>query len=296
MNNNVECYGFRCNLAIKDITLYNVNLPDTKESRNQLFKNFFTNLKEKKILETSYQKRKYLLIYKEEADDIIHCQIAREREISINEFNNGDIIEKKKDDYPYVNIFFDLLGQKIIIEINTYVFENVDTCKKVIKNIMGNYFKKNDIIIDIYPITEKNDFNSCFENGKVNHVSFEMSVPNWGNAASAAKELAEDSKKMGAEKIVYTLTNKDGNIIYNEDMKTFVEYISDGAGVWKIKGTDENGNKYSVQSEEKKKKIPMNTSKDRINKKLDEAQILIIKEAFNKIETIEGLKMNYESE
>lgn len=50
MNNSVECFGFRCNLTIKDITLYNVNLPDTKEGRNKLFIDFFVNLEEKKYL------------------------------------------------------------------------------------------------------------------------------------------------------------------------------------------------------------------------------------------------------
>lgn len=294
MNSNIECYGFRCNLSIKDITLYNINLSDTIESRNKMFNDFFKKLETEKILESTYNKRKYILIYKEVLKDIIHCQIARKREISINEFNDGIIIEKKEEDYPYVNIFVDLLGQKIIIEVNSYVFDNVDTCKKVLENIMGNYFKKHDVTIEIHPITEKNEFKNFFEQGKVSYISFELNVPNWGNAASAAKELAEDSKKMGAEKIVYSLTNKDGNIIYNDLMESFVKYISDGAGIWKIKGKDKEGKSFSVKSEEKKKKLRINSTRDMINKELNETELLILKDAFNKIETIERLKMDYE--
>lgn len=294
MNSSVECYGFRCNLAIKDITLYNIDLPDTIEGRNQMFNEFFVTLKNKRILESSYDKRKYILIYKEKLKDIIHCQIARKREVSINKFNEGIITEQREEDYPYVNIFIDLIGQKIIIEANSYVFENVDTCKKVLENIMGNYFKKHDIIVEIHPITEKKDFKKYFDMGKkVYKISFELNVPNWGNAASAAKELAEDSKNMGAEKIVYSLSNNDGNIIYNVGMESFVRYISDGAGIWKLKCRDSEGKKYYVKSEEKKKKLAIDATRDRINAELDETELLILKDVFNKIETIESLKMDY---
>lgn len=159
---------------------------------------------------------------------------------------------------------------------------------------MGNYFKKIDIVVDIHPITETNDFKKCFDIGRIHKISFNLNIPNWGNASSAAKELAEDSKKMGADKIIYTLTNKDGNIIYNDGMESFVSYISDGAGTWTLKGKDENGNTFSVTSEEKKKKLSIDSTRDRINQKLDEVELLILKDAFNKIETIERLKIDYE--
>lgn len=295
MNNySVECFGFRCNLSVKDITLYNADFPDTSESRNKMFNDFFYVLKEKIILETNYLKRKYILIYKEDLNSIVHCQIARKSEVVINKFNNGNITEKKEENFPYVNVFFDLVGQKIIIEVNTNVFDNVDTCRKVIGNIMTNYFKDFDIIVDIHPITEESDFRKCFDEGKISKVTFELNVPNWGNAASAAKELADDSKNMGAEKVVYTISNKSGNIVYNEGMESFVKYVSDGAGVWKLIGKDKNGNKFNVQSEEKKKKLAIDATRERINEELDEVKVLIIKDAFNKIETIERLKINYE--
>lgn len=295
MNSSVECYGFRCNLAVKDISIYNVDLPDSKESRNKMFVDFFSHLQEKRILETTYNKRKYIIIYKEELRDIIHCQIARKREVSINQFDNGVIIEKKEEDFPYVNIFIDLIGQKIIIEVNSSVFDNVDTCKKVLENIMRNYFRNLDVIVEIHPIIEKKQFRTCFEDCKIEKISFEMNVPNWGNASSAAKELAEDSKNMGAEKIQYSLFNKEGNIIYKEDeMDSFVRYISDGAGSWQVNGKDKYGSKFSVKSENQKKKLIMNMSRDRINSELDEIESAIIKDTFNKIETIERLKMKYE--
>lgn len=294
MNNGVECYGFRCNLAIRDITLYNIDFPDTVESRNKKFIEFFSNLKIKRVLETSYKKRKYLLIFKEELDNIVHCQIARKREISINEFNDGNIVERVEDDYPYVNIFCDLIGQKILIEVNTSVFENVDTSKKVIENVMSNYYKKMDMVLEIHPITEEHDFKKCFDDGKVYKISFELNIPNWGNAASAAKELAEDSKEMGADKLIYSLNNKNGNIVYNEGMDSFVRYVSEGSGIWKISGRDSSGEKFTVQSEMKKKKLVLESDRDRINGELDEIELTIIKDAFNKIETLERLKMNYE--
>lgn len=296
MNNGVECYGFRCNLAVKDITIYNVNLPDTQESRNKLFNNFFSYLKDKKMLETSYNKRKYIIIYKEEVKNIFHCQVARKREVSINQFDNGDIIERKEEDYPYVNIFVDLVGQKIIIEVNSAVFDNVDTCKKVLQNVMRNYFKSIDVMVEIHPITEKRDFKNCFSGGKIKKVYFEMNIPNWGNAASAAKELAEDSKNMGAEKIIFSLLNKEGNIIYREEeMESFVQYVADGAGSWKVDGIDDSGDKFSVKSEEQKKKMMINITRDEINEKIDEILLLRLAEIFNMMEKNEGLKIDYDS-
>lgn len=99
-------------------------------------------------LESKYQSRTYYLIFKNKYDDILHCQLARRKQFSKRELKDNNIIELDDNDYPYVNIFIELKSQKFLIESNTQVFENYNTCSKVIENIINNNLKDKDIRIE----------------------------------------------------------------------------------------------------------------------------------------------------
>lgn len=288
----INFFGFRCNIAVEDITIYNSEFADSAENRNDLFVSFFKELKEKGTMETTYVKRKYIVIFKDESDGVFHCQIARKREVSLNKLNGQEIKETKEEDFPYVNIFVELKSQKILIEVNSSVFDNVDTSKKIIENIMKSYFKYKDVIIEINPITEECEFwNLIEENSKVYKITFDLNVPNWGNTENVAKEFVEDTKKLGADKTQLVMINNDGNI--KPDRKvvgSFIKYISEGAGSWNVKVAGDDNIKYSVKSGERKKKISIEISKENLNNILDKIELELIKDTFNSIEAVESLR------
>ena len=84
------------------------------------------------MFESKYQKRIYYLIFKNKYNDILHCQLARKKQINRRELIEKDIIDTEDEDYPYVNIFVELESQKFLIESNTQVFDNYNTCSNVL--------------------------------------------------------------------------------------------------------------------------------------------------------------------
>lgn len=292
MKEKVDFIGYRGNITVEDISMYNTEYADSSTMRNKLFRNFFEELENKGSLETTYTKRKYILIFKENVNDIVHCQIARKREVSINKLNGNEINETIEEDYPYVNFFVDLPSQKILIEINSSVFDNNETGKKIIENVMKAYFNKHDVLIDINPITEEYDFWQMIkENEKVYKITFELNAPNWGNSANAAKEFAEDTKRLGADKTLLTISNKDGNLYADEEViGSFIKYIAEGAGTWQATLKTDAKGKSTIKSGQKTKKLSLEISRDDLNDKIDELELQILKNTFNKIEAVESLR------
>ena len=122
-------YAYRANIAFEDLTIFNYQTEDNKENRNKIFREFFEQLKNDR-LKSSYATREYVLLYVNSEDDVVFCNLARKRSVSLNRVEDYKIVEKCEEDYPYVNVFIDLNHQKILIESNTSVFNNYLTAKK----------------------------------------------------------------------------------------------------------------------------------------------------------------------
>ena len=152
-------YGFRGNILFPNqSTIFNIGLPNDSNSKNKIFREYFQMIEKNKKLESQYQSRIYYLIFKNKYDDILHCQLARRKQFNKRELKDNNIIELEDDDYPYVNIFIELKSQKFLIESNTQVFENYNTCGKVIENIINNNLKEKDISIEMVQISEEQNF------------------------------------------------------------------------------------------------------------------------------------------
>lgn len=163
MEETVEFYGFRGNIIFPDqVTLFSLGFENNSKDKNQVFTNFFEDLKQKGRVDSEYQKRRYYMIFINQYDSIIHCQLARERVFDKYEMTQEKIIGTKDQDYPFINVFVELKTQKFLIEAKTVIFENYNTCSDVIQNIMNKYFKKVDASIDIKQIVEEREFWGIF--------------------------------------------------------------------------------------------------------------------------------------
>ena len=294
MNGNLF-YGFRGNILFpSQSTIFNIGLQNNSISKNKIFREYFIMIEEKKKLESQYQNRLYYLIFKNKYDDVLHCQLARRKHFNKRELKDNNIIELEDSDYPYVNIFIELNSQKFLIESNTQVFENYNTCSKVIENIINNNLKEKDIRIELNPINEEPNFWNYFDdNSKVYNIEFKLVSPNMFDAEDDATNfLKEAERNVGASKVILNFCNKEGNLKPNKNgIDSFIKYISAGGGTWKIRTENSNGERENVSSEQKSKKVNIPITYEELkNAMLTLEQQKIINDCFNKIETIEKFK------
>ncbi len=294
MNGNLF-YGFRGNILFpSQSTIFNIGLQNNSISKNKIFREYFIMIEEKKKLESQYQNRLYYLIFKNKYDDVLHCQLARRKHFNKRELKDNNIIELEDSDYPYVNIFIELNSQKFLIESNTQVFENYNTCSKVIENIINNNLKEKDIRIELNPINEEPNFWNYFDdNSKVYNIEFKLASPNMFDAEDDATNfLKEAERNVGASKVILNFCNEEGNLKPNKNgIDSFIKYISAGGGTWKIRTENSNGERENVSSEQKSKKVNIPITYEELkNAMLTLEQQKIINDCFNKIETIEKFK------
>lgn len=288
-------YGFRGNILFPDqITIFNSGLSNNSESKNTIFREFFKVIEKSKKFESQYQNRIYYLIFKNKYNNLLHCQLARKKHFNKRELIENDIVETKDEDYPYVNIFIDLSGQKFLIESNTQVFENYNTCSNVIENIINSNLKEKDIRIELNPIIEEEDFWSYFtESSKVYNIEFKLVAPNMFDAEDDANNLLKEAQKnIGANIVNMNFCNQEGNLKPDRvGINSFIKYISDGGGTWKIVTLNSNGKKEKISSKQRSTKVNIPITSDELKKdKLEKEQILIIIKSFNNIESIKKFK------
>lgn len=297
MDNNIF-YGFRGNISFPDqSSIFNYNLTNDSNSKNKIFRDFFHLVENAKKFESQYQKRIYYLIFKNRYNDILHCQLARKKQFNKRDLVDNNIIDVEEDDYPYVNVFIELKSQKFLVESNTQVFDNYNTCSNVIENIMNSNLKEKEIRIDLNPIIEEENFWHYFDNDfKVYNIHFKLIAPNSFDAEDSASKLVKAAQNdIGANIVNIDFCNSEGNLKPNRvGVNSYIKYISDGAGEWKITVLNEKGKKEKISSKQKSTKVSVPISNDELkNKRLDYEQICTIVNCFNEIERVIKFKEGY---
>ena len=293
MEETIEFYGFRGNIIFPDqVTLFSMGFENKSKDKNQVFKNFFEDLKENGRVDSEYQKRRYYLIFINQYDSIIQCQLARERIFDKYEMTKEKVIGTKDQDFPFINVFVELKTQKFLIESKTTVFDNYNTCSNVIQNIMNKYLKKVDATINVNQIVEEQKFWKFFEgDNEVKNLTFNLAVPNLFDASDDATRFLNDARdNVGASNVSLNFTNTEGKLQPNkEGIESFVKYTSAGGGTWNLKYKNKNGDTKNVSSEQKSKKISIKFLKNELNS-LNKEKIERIKYEMQKIETIEKFR------
>lgn len=293
MEETIEFYGFRGNIIFSNqVTLFNLGFQNNSRDKNKVFINFFDELKYNGKVDSEYQKRRYYLIFINQYETIIHCQLARERTYDKYEMTNKRIIGTKDQDYPFINVFVELKTQKFLIESKSGIFINYNTCSDVIKNIMNKYLKKIDATININPIIEEQEFWNFFvDENEVKSLSFNFTVPNLFDASDDATKFLNDARdNVGASNVSLNFSNSEGKLKPNKNgIESFVKYTSAGGGCWNLKYKDKNGDTKRANSKQKSKMISINFFKEEINS-LDEDKVKTIKYEMEKIETIVKFK------
>lgn len=293
MDEVIEFYGFRGNIIFPNqITIFSFGYENNSQNKNKVFRSFFEDLKEKGKVDSKYQKRKYYLIFINQYDTIIHCQLARERIYDKYEMTTEKVVGTKEQDFPFINVFVELKSQKFLIESKSVIYENYNTCSDVIENIMNKYLKNIDATISIRPILEEQEFWKFFDGeNQVKNLSFNLTVPNLFDASDDATNFLNDARdNIGASNVILNFSNQESNLKPNKNgIDSFVKYASAGGGTWRLKYKNRNGQPKTVNSMQKSKKISISMRKEILNN-LDEESIETINIEMKKLETIEKFK------
>lgn len=276
------------------LSLETLGLSNDSKTKNGIFIEFFELLKKQQRIESQYKKRQYYLIYKNKYEDIVHCQLARKRTNTKYDFIEvNNIAEKEEDDFPYINIFVELISQKFLIQSNTLIFEDYNTCGKVLENIINHKINPG-MKLSLNPILGEENFWQYFDNKtEVYSLKFSLCTPNLFDAEDDAENfLKEAEKNVQANKLNMEFLNDKGQITPNKTgIDSYVKYANAGGGDWSIRIKDKTGKKQTITSKQKSAKIELDLSNHELKQpNLDNEKIIIIKRKFDSIETIEKFK------
>ena len=152
-----------------------------------------------------------------------------------------DICEiEEKDNYPYVNIIFnvDSKEQIFLIEKNTSIFRDVDESVNKLKKIIESIIKDEGYILKVEPITFKNNFWKCIDESQgIGEIEFKLNSPNLFGASFKTNKFLEMLKALyNNDTFSFKLSNQNENLkIDRKDIEDTVNYISEGGGSWSIK-------------------------------------------------------------
>lgn len=294
MNDKKIFYGFRGSIEFSNqLSLFNLGFENNSENKSKIFRDFFKDLEEQKMVHSNYRKRDYLIIYCNKYGDIIHCKLARKKEYLKHELVDASLIEKIDDDYPNVNIFIEINSQKFLIESNGQIFENYNTCRDVIENIMNGNFKIPDVYIELEDIIKEECFWDSFnKNIPVYSIEFVLNSPNLFNSATDAENFMKESyENTQANKVFLKFMNNKGNIKPNHDgIDSYVKYACDGGESWSQTVMGEAGKKVKITSKQKSQKILISITHEQMKKNNLENSIEEVRNKFSMIETIERFK------
>ena len=288
-------YGFRGSIIFPNqASIFSYDLKNDSVSKNKVFREFFDMIKKSRRYESNYQNRKYILLFKNQYDDIIHCQLARKSTYNRHDLVDDNIVQVTDNDYPYVTVLIDMKSQKFLIESDTKVFENYNTCESVIENIINNNLKQKDINFELNHILDQEEFWKYFGSGKkIYNIQVKLISPNIFDSGSDAEKLMMDAyNNIGCNVLTMNFANSDGelNPDYN-NFNSYIKYACDGGGSWKICVADENNRKAHISSRQKSRKVYIAMTDEKLKEsEMTDDKIIMIKQGFNEIESFDNLK------
>lgn len=189
-----------------------------------------------------------------------------------------DIYEiEEKDNYPYVNIIFniDSKEQIFLIEKNTSIFREVQESVNKLKKIIECIIKNEGYTLKIQPITFNNNFWKCIDESQgIGEIEIKLNSPNLFGASFKTNKFLEMLKSIyNNDTFSFKLSNQDEKLHVNrKDIGDAVDYISEGGGSWSIKGRFEGKEETVTSINEKNiKSVDIdinNESSESINEKV----------------------------
>ena len=137
-------------------TFFDGEYPDTKQGRNQAFRDLIEKFKNKRIIRISPRITEYVLVYKAQInDDIIYCQLAPKMQIETYRLSDNGINPEQIENYPPLDVFINVDMQQFAVQVvaNILTESSVGT---IIKHLLNSLTK--DFALFINSIQDQKEF------------------------------------------------------------------------------------------------------------------------------------------
>ena len=216
-------------------------------------KGMFDNNNRKEVLEKSIDELKKKYLYTELYKNTHLLKLGKQKETTLYHPDKKDIHKiNDVENYPYVNILFNINYQEqiILIEKNSTVFKDTKISAKKLEKMLSENFKRLGYTLKIEAITFTKSFWECVKGAKVYDVMISLNSPNlFGATKKINQELKDMEKQFNNDEFQYKLSNKDGDLIIDPiGIGPSIDYISDGGGSWAVRRKIGSEEKVTISS------------------------------------------------
>ena len=180
-------------------------------------------------------------------------KFAKLKKQQIGEKIPGDIVEVEHNNWISVLLIIDVVTQHIFASKDWKFGQPEQICKALQQGLGEVTLSKYNHRIFIEGKTQKEVFwNIVHEKKKVYKLEFKLISPNILDTNQKARDALKALKEIfGQEEIDITLKNDSGDLkVPEEPVSSYLEYITEGEGAWKITTEGDRGGKKTHSSSE----------------------------------------------
>ena len=221
------------------------------ENKEERFRKLFTKVSEEHKIEfVDWGTEHIVCHYKKLNENIYIWQLGKKQEFSkpvvlIEKIENVNDVK-----YPFIYLIFHIKKQIVFIQMNSSVFQDLDSVKSKMERFFSQELSEGKIIVHLTEISDQREFwAKVKEMDSVQEVEFDYNPPNYFRGKNAVDNLVKDvHQETDFQKFKIILQNKVSGLIF--DFETFGEHIgrlSSGAGKYIIKCV-KDGFPYTLKS------------------------------------------------
>lgn len=233
-------YNYRASVIFdQQLNLFkeSIDYEDSVEFRNKIFKDSIKKMKVNEKSKILYKDKELIYFASNMQDDFFKIELGRKKIIEKIIPTDIEFAAEIDETYPPISIYINKNNQIIFIEGNDNVMKH-SIAKEYVQEIINNNLADQPYKILLSPISSTPKFWKHIndENLRITEVSFDLLAPNFLSANSEAKDIVKQlHSNNNAEKFCIKLISETGLVIKEEEFNSYVDYTSEGAGVWSIK-------------------------------------------------------------
>lgn len=181
-------------------------------------------------------------------------KIAKHGKAHVGEKVPGDIVEYVEDDWIPLLTVIDVIDQYIFVEKNWKFGTEQQTARALQEGLRVPVLNLFNHRIFIEPVTHVEHFWKVIESHqKIFKVELELISPNILDTNKAAREAIKALEEMyNQDKIRTILESESGNLkVPQEPTASYLEYIGEGEGSWRVVTEGPSGGKKAYSSKER---------------------------------------------
>ncbi len=182
-------------------------------------------------------------------NELLAGDIGRRSKVNIIEYEDGKFRDEELETYPNIHFIWDRQNQLVFFEVDTLVFNNYESLIKQMEKHLSDLLEQYEYTVYIEPLTAKAEFwNTVRSFEHLYGVTFVMHMPNFlGKTQEEIKNvLTEYRNGYNATSLTTKISNTEGKLKIEKNdlsLNQMLEWITKGAGLWRLQGIQWGKNK-----------------------------------------------------